>query len=85
MAVSTLRAELSEWIARVRNGEEVVITDRGTPVARLTAVEASPLLERLTAEGVIAKPRRARRPKATGARRITSSESVSDLIADQRR
>src|ERR1039458_8019004 len=37
VAISTLRAELSTWIERARSGEEVVVTDRGTPVARLLA------------------------------------------------
>ena len=46
--VSALRAELADWIERVRRGEEVVVTDRGTPVARLIAVDTAPMLERLT-------------------------------------
>ncbi len=32
--MSVLRAELADWIERVRTGEEVVVTDRGTPVVR---------------------------------------------------
>jgi prevent-host-death family protein len=34
-SISTLRARLSEYLRAVRNGEEVIVTDRGTPVARL--------------------------------------------------
>src|SRR5665647_1492442 len=37
VAISTLRAELSSWIERARSGEEIVVTERGTPVARLLA------------------------------------------------
>ncbi len=33
--IAELKARLSEYLARARAGEEVVITDRGTPVARL--------------------------------------------------
>lgn len=33
--VSELKARLSAYLARVRAGEEVVVTDRGRPVARL--------------------------------------------------
>jgi prevent-host-death family protein len=33
--VSDLRAHLSEWLERAREGEEVVVTERGVPVARL--------------------------------------------------
>ncbi|MHB8294827.1 MAG: type II toxin-antitoxin system Phd/YefM family antitoxin [Acidimicrobiales bacterium] len=38
-----MRAELSSWVDRARAGEEVVITERGTPVARLLPVGVAPL------------------------------------------
>lgn len=34
-AVSRLKASLSEYIRRVKGGEEVIVTERGRPVARL--------------------------------------------------
>jgi len=37
-AVSELKARLSEYLDRVKSGEEVLITDRGNPVARLLPV-----------------------------------------------
>ena len=37
-AVSELKARLSEYLHRVKSGEEVLITDRGNPVARLTPI-----------------------------------------------
>ncbi|HEY5178367.1 MAG TPA: type II toxin-antitoxin system prevent-host-death family antitoxin, partial [Dermatophilaceae bacterium] len=49
VAISTLRAELSTWIERARSGQEVVVTDRGTPVARLRAVDTALLLDQLIA------------------------------------
>jgi len=85
VGVSTLRAELADWIERVRGGEEVVVTDRGTPVARLVAVDAAPLLEQLTRQGVLSPPRRAGRPKATGAARARARRPVSELVTEQRR
>ena len=33
--IATLKASLSELLAGVRAGEEVVVTDRGRPVARI--------------------------------------------------
>jgi prevent-host-death family protein len=33
--VAELKARLSEYLTRVRAGEEVLVTDRGRPVARL--------------------------------------------------
>jgi len=37
-AVSDLKARLSEYLKRVQGGAEVLITDRGKPVARLVPV-----------------------------------------------
>jgi len=37
-----VKARLSEFVRRARAGNEVVITDRGVPVARLTGLQRSP-------------------------------------------
>jgi prevent-host-death family protein len=37
-AVSELKARLSEYLNRVKAGEEVLVTDRGNPVARLVPI-----------------------------------------------
>lgn len=36
--VSEVKAELSKYLARVKRGEEVVITERGRPVAKLVPI-----------------------------------------------
>jgi prevent-host-death family protein len=36
--IAELKAKLSEYLSRVRAGEEVLVTDRGRPVARLVPV-----------------------------------------------
>jgi prevent-host-death family protein len=35
VSVSALRAELKQWVERARDGEDVVVTERGIPVAGL--------------------------------------------------
>ena len=47
VSVSTLRAELKQWIDRAREGEEVVVTERGVPVVRLSRIGSAGLIERL--------------------------------------
>jgi prevent-host-death family protein len=39
-SIADVKARLSEFVRRVKAGDEVVITDRGVPVARLTGLEA---------------------------------------------
>src|SRR5271157_1855316 len=65
VAVSELRAHLNDYLDRARAGAEVVITDRGMPIARLLGVTATTTLERLTADGIIARSA-APRPRASG-------------------
>lgn len=40
-AVSELKASLSEYLSKVKAGEEVIVTDRGKPVARLVPLMGS--------------------------------------------
>lgn len=35
VGVAELKAKLSEYLARVQRGEEIAVTDRGRPIARL--------------------------------------------------
>jgi prevent-host-death family protein len=83
--VTELRAHLSEWLDRVRDGEEVIVTDRGVPVARLLGMSATATLQRLAADGVIGRDVSARRPAASGHPRPRPSRPVSEFVSDDRR
>jgi prevent-host-death family protein len=85
VAITDLRAHLSVWLDRVRHGDEVVITERGVPVARLLGMSSTATLERLTAEGVIGRPATAERPQAIGRPRPRPRRPVADIISEQRR
>jgi prevent-host-death family protein len=82
--VTELRAHLSDWLDRVRTGEEVVVTDRGVPVARLLGMSATATLQRLAADGVIGRDVSARRPSAVGRGRPRPLRPVSDIVSEQR-
>src|SRR5690606_11429287 len=73
VSVSKLRAELKDWIDAARRGEDVVITDRGVPVARLTGVESADLITRLQQEGLLTSPE-GERPLAEGQARDGARE-----------
>jgi uncharacterized protein len=85
VTVTDLRAHLSSWLERARNGDDVVITDRGVPVARLTGLAATSTLERLTADGVIGRPATAQRPRASARTRRHARRPLADIVSDQRR
>lgn len=39
-AVSKLKASLSEYLARVKAGEEVLVTERGKPIAKIVPISS---------------------------------------------
>lgn len=84
VAVSELRAQLSDWLARVRAGEVIVITERGLPVARLVGLESTSVIERLTAQGVISRPENPTRPRSSTFRVPTPRHPVSPLVEELR-
>jgi prevent-host-death family protein len=81
--IRELRNHLSQYLDRVRTGEELVVTDRGTAVARIVPVDQPRTFDRLVDAGLIepAPDRARRRPR----RRTRPLEPVSDLVGDQRR
>jgi prevent-host-death family protein len=83
VGVRELRGRLSDYLARVRDGEEVVITERGMAVARIVPIIGGRTLDKAVADGLVSPaPKRARtRPN----RRTSSRGPVSDLVAEQRR
>ena len=84
VAISEFRAGLRGWVDRVKRGEDVVVTERGVPVARLVPVASSGLLARLEDEGVLTRAP-APRPRASGHTRVRASGPVADLVAELRR
>ncbi|MBK5249964.1 MAG: type II toxin-antitoxin system prevent-host-death family antitoxin [Actinomycetales bacterium] len=84
--VSSLRSQLKHWIERVGEGEEIVVTERGIPVARLTGVAGTDLLTSLERDGLISAPA-AERPTATPpeGKVPAAAHAVSGLVRRLRR
>lgn len=85
VAVTELRAHLSDWLERARQGDEIVVTDRGIPVARLLGVDTTATLTRLTRDGAIGRPVSDSRPRARGRARPKPGRPVADRVSEQRR
>jgi prevent-host-death family protein len=84
VGIRELRARLSRWIEQVRAGEELVVTDRGSPVARVVPIDRTNAYERLVAAGLLDPPRVGRRDRRRPVP-VQADGPVSDLVADQRR
>ena len=82
VGVRELRNHLSRYLDRVRDGDEVVVTDRGRAIARVVPVSGERILDRLIAQGIVTP---ARRPKRRAAKPVKGEGTVSDLVGEQRR
>jgi prevent-host-death family protein len=58
VGVGELRQNLSRYLRWVERGERLVVTDRNRPVAELGPPPSAAALDRLIAEGRVARPRR---------------------------
>lgn len=84
VGVRDLKNNLSRYLDRVQAGDEVIVTDRGRPVARLSSLgHPTDRLAELIASGAVRPPRSTTRHRP--ARRIRAKGPVSDLVAEQRR
>jgi len=83
VGIRVLRDNLSRYISRVREGEEVIVTDHGKPVARIAPLDRPDLLERLISEGVVTPP--LDRERTSSGKRVKPAAPVSPLIIEDRR
>lgn len=79
VGVRELHDRLSEYLERVEQGGEVVVTRRGKPVARLSGLGERPL-EALSRRGLVRVPKGERSPRSAQ----VEGGSVSDLVSEQR-
>lgn len=82
VGVRDLHDRLSEHLEQVEQGSQVVVTRRGRPIARLSAVPGDDPIEDLIRRGLVTRPERARRARRA---RVSARGSVSELVAEQRR
>lgn len=83
IGVRELRQHASVWLAKVRSGATIEITDRGRPVARLVPIHpAEAARDELIADGLLI-------PAAAPRRRIEASDllegpPLTPILEDQR-
>jgi prevent-host-death family protein len=82
VGVRELHDRLSEYLEKVEQGTEVVVTRRGRPIARLSQVDSPRPFEELEQRGLVRWPKK---PRATRKALPAGKESISDLVKDQRR
>lgn len=84
VGVRDLKNNLSHYLEQVEAGVEVVVTDRGRPIARLNGIDDVPRdkLAAMIEAGLVRPPTSKVRQRPAALR---SDGSVSELVAEQRR
>lgn len=85
VGVRELKSHLSSYLARVQAGEDVVVTERGRPIARLTTID--PGTDRLAALIKSGAVRASTEPRSLPIRRarLRGEGEIAQLVAEQRR
>ena len=82
VGVRELHDRLSEYLEKVQQGAELIVTRRGKPVARISGVEGERPIDDLIRRGLIRMPKRPRTPAKP---LLRAKGPVSDLVKEQRR
>ena len=87
VGVRELRENLRSWLDRVKNGDEVIVTERGEPIARLAAFEQRSKLDELIVRGIVRPPLRSKRQRFDVSKlpTMTPGPTLSDIVIEQRR
>jgi prevent-host-death family protein len=70
------KASLMEHVNSVKAGEDVIVTHKGAPVARLTSVEGTDLISSLIEDGLITPPAEDR-----AVPRLPQAEAAKDALS----
>jgi prevent-host-death family protein len=84
VGVRDLKASLSGYLRRVKEGETIVVTDRGQPIARIVPVAIPEHVGRLMAEGRVTWSGQRFTPPRKGVT-LKLGPPVSDSISEDRR
>jgi prevent-host-death family protein len=83
VGVRELRDHLSSYLDEVRAGRELVVTERGRPVARLIPASAGSSIDALIAAGILTPPEAPMDTASFG--RIRTNGDIMEFVFEQRR
>ena len=82
--ITEFGSNMSSWLDEVKAGDEILLTERDVPVARVTGVSGLTAWEQMIREGLIVPAAKKPRTKATDIEKIPATESVSDIVSKHR-
>jgi prevent-host-death family protein len=83
VGIRELRDNLSRFLDDVQAGRELIVTERGRPVARIVSTSGESWLYELVAEGIVTLPERELDLSSFG--RVRAKGDLMEFVFDQRR
>jgi prevent-host-death family protein len=83
VGIRELRDNLSRLLDDVQAGRELIVTDRGRPVARIVGTPGESWLDELVAAGIVTLPERELDLSSFG--RVDATGNLMEFVFDQRR
>jgi prevent-host-death family protein len=83
VGVRELRNNLSRFLDEVRGGRELIVTERGRPVARIVGTSGEAWLDQLVTAGIVTLPERDLDLASFG--RVRADGDLMEFVFDQRR
>ena len=86
VGVRELKNQLSRYLKRVQEGEEIIVTEHGRSVARLLPILTPPLkkdLEPLLREGSVLWG--GGKPRGSSRRPLIQGQPLSEMVVEERR
>ncbi len=84
VGVRELKGSLSAYLRRVRNGESIIVTDRGEAVARISPIALPEALLRLAERGDVTLPRRWPADVRLPTLRLRGRKTAAQLVIEAR-
>jgi prevent-host-death family protein len=85
VGVREFRSRLRQWLDRAAAGEEVVVTERGRPRARVTGIDVRTTRERLIEEGLITPPTKPKGEIDVESLPRMKEGTLTEILLEQRR
>jgi prevent-host-death family protein len=80
--ISDYRANLKAWHERVLEGEDLIVTEHGKPVVRVTSPRGEAYLRELERRGLLTRPQR--KPSLDELPRFTFTRPSEEIIDEMR-
>ena len=84
VGITEFRSNMSHWLTEIKAGDEILLTERDIPIARIIGVNGLTSWEQMIREGIVTPSTQQKRTKAENIKQISATGSVSNIVSEHR-